>query len=148
MSSPPNGNPRSKILIADDNPQILELLEAYLEPLQAEVRLAADGEATLAAVERDEPDLILLDIMMPKRSGFEVCRILKEDPRYRDIPIIMVTALNEVGDMERARESGADDFISKPVNKIELLARVQNLLKLRHMKRTLDRHSTDAPAEE
>ncbi len=148
MSNPANGTPQSKILIADDNPQILELLEAYLEPLQTEVRLAADGEATLAAVECDEPDLILLDIMMPKRSGFEVCRILKEDARYRDIPIIMVTALNEVGDMERARESGADDFISKPVNKIELLARVQNLLKLRHMKRTLDRHGTDAPAEE
>ncbi|MCK4342319.1 MAG: response regulator [Phycisphaerae bacterium] len=134
MSTTPDGIPHSKVLIADDNPQILELLEAYLEPLDVEVRLAAEGEATLAAVERDEPDLILLDIMMPKRSGFEVCRILKDDPRYRDIPIVMVTALNEVGDMERARECGCDDFLSKPVNKIELLARVQNLLKLRHLK--------------
>jgi len=77
--------------------------------------------------------------MMPRRSGFEVCRILKEDRRYRDIPIVMVTALNEVGDMERARECGADDFITKPVNKIELLARVQNLLKLRNLKQTLER---------
>jgi two-component system cell cycle response regulator len=124
----------AKILIADDNPQILELLEAYLEPLQVVVRTAADGEATLAAVDREPPDLILLDIMMPKRSGFEVCRILKEDPRYRDIPIIMVTALNEVGDMERARESGGDDFLCKPVNKLELLARVQSLLMVRHQK--------------
>lgn len=132
----------SRILIADDNPQILELLEAYLEPLGVEVMLAADGEATLAAVEQGEPDLILLDIMMPKRSGFEVCRLLKEDPRRRDIPIIMVTALNELGDMERARECGCDDFLSKPVNKIELLARVENLLKLRHLKRSQD-HPSD-----
>jgi CheY-like chemotaxis protein len=127
----------SKVLIVDDNPQILELLEAYLEPLNLRVQLAPDGEAALAAVEREEPDLILLDIMMPRRSGFEVCRILKEDPRYRDIPIIMVTALNEPGDMERARESGGDDFLTKPVNKLELLARVQNLLKLREMKQPL-----------
>ncbi|MEW6252227.1 MAG: response regulator [Planctomycetota bacterium] len=137
----------SKVLIVDDNPQILELLEAYLEPLQLRVRLAADGEAALAAVENDEPDLILLDIMMPKRSGFEVCRLLKEDPRYRDIPIIMVTALNEVGDMERARECGGDDFLSKPVNKIELLARIQNLLKLRRLKRMLTRRPQPPPAK-
>lgn len=135
----------AKVLIADDNPQILELLEAYLEPLGVGVRLAADGEATLAAVEQDEPDLILLDIMMPKRSGFEVCRLLKDDPRYRDIPIVMVTALNELGDMERARECGCDDFLSKPVNKIELLTRVQNLLKMRHLKRMLDREPPKPP---
>jgi two-component system alkaline phosphatase synthesis response regulator PhoP len=77
--------------------------------------------------------LILLDIMMPKRSGFEVCRTLKDDPRYCDIPIIMVTALNEAGDVERAREFGADDFLCKPVNKNELLERVRNVLKLRHV---------------
>ena len=122
------------VLIADDNPQILELLEAYLDPLALRVRTARDGQATLDAVESERPALILLDIMMPRRSGFEVCRILKEDPRYRDIPIIMVTALNEVADMERARESGADYFISKPVNKLELLDRVQALLQLRQAK--------------
>ncbi len=147
MSTQPDAIPPSKVLIADDNPQILELLEAYLEPLDVRVSLAADGEATLAAIERNEPDLILLDIMMPKRSGFEVCRLLKDDPRYRDIPIIMITALNEVGDWERARECGADDFLSKPVNKIELLARVQNLLKLRHLKRALSRRSPESPGE-
>jgi len=128
--------PPSKVLIADDHPQIVELLEAYLEVLPVTVSIARDGQATLAAVERDMPDLILLDIMMPKRSGFEVCRILKEDPNYRDIPIVMVTALNEVGDLERARESGADDYLSKPVNKTELLSRVRNLLKLRYLKST------------
>jgi two-component system alkaline phosphatase synthesis response regulator PhoP len=122
------------VLIADDNPQILELLEAYLEPLAVRVLTTKDGQTTLDVVERERPDLILLDIMMPKRSGFEVCRILKEDSRYRDIPIIMVTALNEVADMERARESGADHFLSKPVNKFELLDRVRNLLELRKLR--------------
>lgn len=116
------------VLIADDNPQILELLEAYLDPLQVRVTTARDGQATLEAVEKDRPDLILLDIMMPRRSGFEVCRMLKRDPRTQAIPIIMVTALNEVADMERARESGADYYLSKPVNKLELLDRVRELL--------------------
>ena len=147
MSASADAVTGSKVLIVDDNPQILELLEAYLEPLQLRVRLAADGEAALSAVEREEPDLILLDIMMPRRSGFEVCRILKDDPRYRDIPIIMVTALNETADFERARECGGDDFLTKPVNKIELLARVQNLLKLRRLKQSLNRRP-DAPRRE
>lgn len=135
--------PRSTVLVADDNPQILELLEAYLEPLDVTVCVAADGQKTLAAVEERQPDLILLDVMMPKLSGFEVCRILKQDPRYRDIPIVMITALNEAGDMERARECGTDDFLSKPVNKIELLNRVENLLRLRHLKRALDRQRVE-----
>ncbi|MBK9127955.1 MAG: response regulator [Phycisphaerales bacterium] len=135
MSIPDDRIPHSRVVIADDNPQICELLEAYLEPLDVEVELVQDGEAVLAAVERRPPDLILLDIMMPRRSGFEVCRLLKDDRRYHDIPIIMVTALHELGDMERARECGADDYISKPVNKIELVNRVQNLLRIRHQKR-------------
>ena len=128
--------PHSKILIADDNPQILELLEAYLQPLDVTVSTATNGQEVLSAVEESLPDLILLDIMMPRMSGFEVCRTLKDDPRYRDIPIVMVTALNETADMERARECGTDDFLSKPVNKIELLTRVQNLLRFRHLKRS------------
>lgn len=127
--SPASGGPaRRTVLIADDNPQILELLEAYLDPLGVRVVLAADGEATLAAVAAERPDLILLDVMMPKRSGFEVCRSLKATEQTRDIPIIMVTALNELGDVERARDCGADDFLSKPVNKIELVGRVKALL--------------------
>jgi len=135
----------SSVLIADDNPQILELLEAYLEPLRVRVVLAADGQAAYEAVERERPDLILLDIMMPKRSGFEICRALKDDPRYADIPVIMVTALNETGDIERARECGADDFLCKPVNKNELLERVAHRLKLRHLKQTLDRQADAEP---
>jgi CheY-like chemotaxis protein len=132
--------PHSTILIADDNPQILELLEAYLEPIDATVLRATNGDETLAHVEQSMPHLILLDVMMPKVSGFEVCRTLKDDPRYSDIPIIMVTALNEVGDMERARECGTDDFLSKPVNKLELLTRVQSLLRLRHLKLELEQY--------
>ncbi len=122
------------VLVADDNPQILELLEAYLDPLGVRIVTAADGQATLTAVEGERPDLVLLDVMMPKRSGFEVCRILKQDPRFRDIPIIMVTALNELGDVERAKECGADDFLSKPVNKLELHDRVQSLLAVRRVR--------------
>lgn len=117
-----------RVLLADDNPQILELLEAYLEPLRLAVRRAANGQQVLDEVATEPPDLLLLDVMMPRRSGFEVCRQLKGDARYAAIPIIMVTALNEVGDVERARDSGADEFLSKPVNKLDLLQCVTRLL--------------------
>lgn len=117
-----------KILIADDNPQIAELLEAYLEPLAPTITAVRDGQAALDAVHADPPDLILLDVMMPRHSGFEVCRTLKADERFKHIPIIMITALNELGDVERAKESGADDFLSKPVNKLDLLHRVEGRL--------------------
>ena len=85
------------------------------------------------------PDLILLDVMMPRMSGFEVCRKLKEDPAMRAVPVMMVTALNELGDIERGVESGTDDFLSKPVNKLELVTRVKSLLRVRHLKRELER---------
>lgn len=119
-----------QVLIADDNPQILELLEAYLEPLGVSVRFAHDGAETLSAIESETPDLLLLDVMMPRHSGFEICRQLKDDAATRAIPIIMVTALNEVGDLERARDCGADDYISKPVNKLELIKLVRKHLNL------------------
>ena len=121
--------PKARILIADDNPQILELLEAYLEPLGVTVLTAMDGEKALQVTEDESPDLVLLDVMMPKHSGFEVCRQLKQTPRHRDRPIVMVTALNEVGDIERAKDCGADEFLTKPVNKIELLSCVTRLLR-------------------
>lgn len=118
------------VLIADDNPQILELLEAYLDPLPLRTLTAPDGDAALACVRDQQPDLILLDIMMPRHSGYEVCRALKADPATRAIPVLMVTALNEVGDLERARECSADEFITKPVNKIELLELVRKYVDL------------------
>ena len=131
--------PKSKILIADDNTTNVELLEVYLNEVDCEVATAVDGRDTLDKVAEFQPDLILLDIMMPKLSGFEVCKKLKGDPATRDIMILMVTALNEPGDIERGVLSGCDDFLSKPVNKLELLKRVENMLKLRHVTDELER---------
>ena len=125
-----DASPR-RVLIADDNEANVELMIAYLSELDVETAVAVDGQDTLEKVESFEPDLILLDVMMPKLSGFEVCQRLKEDEATRSIMILMVTALNELGDMERAVDSGTDDFLSKPVNKIDLLKRVENMLKLR-----------------
>src|SRR3954471_13323226 len=133
----PKGPP--KILIADDNVQNVELLEAYLGDVECEIQTAFDGEETLRVVEEFEPDLLLLDVMMPKLSGFEVCRKLRADPATRDILILMVTALNEASDFERGVQAGTDDFLTKPVNKIELLCRVRSLLRVRHLKPQLDR---------
>ncbi|MBX9735423.1 MAG: response regulator [Phycisphaerales bacterium] len=113
------------ILLVDDHEQNLELLEAYLESISTNIRLAKDGVEALRLVEERAPDLILLDIMMPRLSGFQVCRRLKGDPKTKAIPVIMVTALNEVSDVEKAHDSGADDFLSKPIKKEDLLARVR-----------------------
>ena len=124
---------KSKILIADDNVPDVKLLEAYLSETDCQIAVAVDGQDTLDKVAQFEPDLILLDTMTPKLSGFEVCKILKEDAATRHVMILMVTALNELGDIERAVASGCDDFLSKPVNKLELLKRVENMLKLREV---------------
>jgi two-component system cell cycle response regulator len=129
----------STVLIVEDNEQGRELLVAYLDTLQCKVIAANDGVEAMEKVQADKPDLILLDVMMPRMSGFEVCRKLKSDPSTRDIPIIMVTALNELGDIERGVESGTDDFISKPVNRLELTTRVRSLLRVRHLKNELER---------
>ena len=129
----------SKILIADDNATNVELLEAYLVAVDCQIEVAVDGRDTLDKVTAFAPDLILLDIMMPKLSGFEVCERLKRDPATKDIMILMVTALNELGDIERAVAAGCDDFLSKPVNKLELLKRVENMLRLRQVTDELER---------
>jgi CheY-like chemotaxis protein len=131
--------PPSRILIADDNPTNVELLEAYLSDFDCQTAIAVDGRDTLEKVARFQPDLILLDIMMPKLSGFEVCKQIKEDAATREIMILMVTALNEPGDIERAVAAGCDDFLSKPVNKLELGKRVANMLRLRHVSDELER---------
>lgn len=129
----------SKILIADDNLTNVELLEAYLGDVDCEIAVATDGLDTLEKVDEFQPDLILLDIMMPKLSGFEVCRKIRGNPATNHIMILMVTALGEPGDIERAVACGCDDFLSKPINKLELLKRVENLLKLRHVTDELER---------
>jgi CheY-like chemotaxis protein len=130
---------KARILIADDNPQGVELLEAYLSELDCDVRTAAEGEETLRIIESWQPDLVLLDIMMPRISGFEVCKRLRANPKTKDIAVLMVTALDQPSDIERAVEVGTDDFLTKPINKLELLLRVRSLLKGRLYKRELDR---------
>jgi DNA-binding response OmpR family regulator len=141
----PAGHPKRepsrppRILIADDNPQGVELLEAYFSDSEYEIRTAADGEETLHVVATWQPDLILLDIMMPKISGFEVCKRLRAQPATHDTAVLMVTALDQPTDWERAVEVGADDFLTKPINKTELLLRVRSLLKSRRYKLDLDR---------
>jgi len=127
------------ILIVDDDQPSLELLQAYLEDVDCETVSAKDGLQALKIISKSPPDLVLLDIMMPKMSGFEVCKKIKNDPKTADIPVIMVTALNEFGDIEQGINSGTDDFISKPVNKLELLTRVKTMLKLKHLSDTLER---------
>jgi two-component system alkaline phosphatase synthesis response regulator PhoP len=132
---------RDRVLIADDNEANVELLEAYLgdSGLDVEIAVAVDGQDTLEKAASFKPDLILLDVMMPKLSGFEVCQKLKGDPATRGIMILMVTALNEHGDMERAVDAGTDDFLSKPVDKVSLVKRVENMLKLRNVSDELER---------
>jgi len=134
-----NVNELAKILVVDDNEQNLELIQAYLEDIECKTIPAADGIIALDIIKKNKPDLVLLDVMMPKMSGFEVCRRIKNNPATADLPVIMVTALNELGDIERAIESGTDDFLSKPVNKFELLTRVKTMLKLKHLTDKLER---------
>ena len=120
------------MLLVDDNAQNLELLEIYMEDLpEVRVVTATNGLEAMAKVAEESPDLILLDIMMPKMSGFEVCKRIKSDPKTRDIIVVMVTALNETSDIERAAECGTDDYISKPIERKALVGLVRSLLAAR-----------------
>lgn len=121
------------VLIVDDNPQNLELLQAYLEDLGCRTSVAQDGAQAIEMARADTPDVIVLDIMMPRLSGFQVCEKLKADPLTSLVPIVMVTALNEISDVERAIEAGADDFLTKPVQRLELIARVMAQIQVRAM---------------
>lgn len=128
-----------RILIADDNAANRELLEAYLADFDCEMETAVDGQDTLDKVTSFQPDLLLLDVMMPKLSGFEVCRKLKDDPETAGVMVLMVTALNELGDIERGVNAGTDDFLSKPINKVTLLKRVSTMLKFKSVTDELER---------
>jgi len=129
----------NRILIADDNVANRELLEAYLINIDCDLETSVDGQDTLEKVQTFQPDLILLDVMMPKLSGFEVCKKIKENPETSGIMVLMVTALSELGDIERGVQAGTDDFLSKPINRIELTKRVENMLKLKGTTDELDR---------
>ena len=128
-----------RVHIADDEPVNQELLEAFLIEKDYELDFANDGAETLAKVESFQPDLILLDVMMPKLSGFEVCEKIKGDPKTANIMVLMVTALSDLGDVERAVNVGCDDYLSKPIHQLELLKRVENMLKLRAVTDELER---------
>jgi DNA-binding response OmpR family regulator len=126
-------NTRKKILIADDDPLNVEFFEVILSKLGFEVEKAMDGAAALEAVARFRPDLIILDNIMPKMSGWELTRTLKNDPVYYDIPIIMLSALDDVKDKVESFELGIDDYITKPFNFSEVLARIRAVLRNREL---------------
>jgi adenylate cyclase len=133
---------RQKILAVDDTPENLKLLDAILTTRGYELATAANGTAAVEMIGTVQPDLVLLDIVMPGLNGYDVCRRLRDDPATRFLPIVMITAS---GDQERvqALEAGADDFIAKPFNQLELLARVRSLLRLKEYYDTIKQQSNE-----
>jgi CheY-like chemotaxis protein len=129
------GEPPAKILVVDDEAKNVKLLEALLLPRGYQVLTASNGEEALQQVYQEQPDLILLDVMMPVMDGFAVCKRLKDDADTRLIPVVIMTALGQVEDRVKGIEAGADDFLTKPVNRDELLARIRTSLRL---KQTID----------
>jgi putative two-component system response regulator len=136
LSEPENGFPT--VLVVDDQPVNLELISAYLEQVECHMVTASDGVNALEVVARHAPDLVLLDAMMPRMDGFDVCLRLKADPATRLVPVVMVTALDRTSDRVKALDAGADDFLSKPVDRVELVARVKSLLRLKAVYDQLD----------
>jgi len=126
-----------RILVVDDEPKNVKLLDALLKTQGYEVALAYSGEEALSIVNRVDIDLVLLDIMMPEMDGYEVCRRLKQGEETRLIPIVLVTALDDIDSKIKGIEAGADDFISKPPNKVELLTRVKTLLNVKMLNNNL-----------
>lgn len=119
---------KAKILVVDDEPINIELISGYLEK-DYEIIPAASGKEALEKVSLEKPDVVLLDIMMPQMSGYEVCDKIKQEDLTHFIPVVMVTALSELEEKIKAIEAGADDFLTKPINSIELKTRVKSLLK-------------------
>jgi signal transduction histidine kinase len=122
-----------RVLIVDDEPRNIRTVEGMLYAEQYELVGALTGEEALDAIHEIPPDIVLLDVMLPGLNGFEVCQQIKSNPTYRAIPVVMVTALNEVGDRVKAMQAGADDFLSKPVDATELIVRVRSLLRVRQL---------------
>ena len=117
-----------KILLADDEADIVNLVSARLKASGYEVVPAGDGETALKLAKERQPDLVILDVMMPKLDGYKVCRLLKFDSRYKGIPVIMLTARTQPEDIQLATECGADAYLTKPLNSQEFLAKIAELL--------------------
>jgi putative two-component system response regulator len=126
------------VLVVDDHPLNLELIEGCLADVDCRVITATDGIEALELVKKDPPDLVLLDVMMPRMDGYEVCQRLKASPEGRLLPVVMVTALGQIADRVRGLEVGADDFIVKPIERVELVARVRSLLRVKQLYDRLD----------
>jgi putative two-component system response regulator len=135
------------ILLVDDQPQNLELLEAYLGPQGYQIIKAAGGEEALRQLSGHQIDLVLLDVMMPGMDGFEVTRRIRQDENHRLLPIVLVTALRETEDRIKGIEAGCDDFLSKPFDKMELLARVRSLLKVKAYNSLMSDYRKELEAE-
>jgi len=119
---------KAKILVVDDNEKNVELLEAILQAAEFEVLKAYDGKQAIEMLGKERADLLLLDIMMPQLDGFQVCEILRKDPRNAGLPIIMVTAKDKESDIVQSLERGADDYIVKPIDKKALLVKIGDML--------------------
>ncbi len=119
---------KKKILIADDNENIRDALTYLLEDEGYALSMAKDGSDTLKKVREFHPDILFLDIMMPEMNGYEVCRIIKNDPELKNIYVIMLTAKGQVAEQERGKEVGADEYIVKPFSPMEILSKIKNIL--------------------
>ncbi len=128
---------RSKILVVDDTPKNVKLLADLLTAKGYDVRTAGSGAEALEHLGEYEPDIVLLDVIMPEMSGYDVCQKIRENPETRLLPVVMVTALEPAEERVRGIEAGADDFLSKPINTAELLARVRSLLRVRELHETV-----------
>src|SRR5574341_336479 len=124
---------QAKILVVDDTPKNVKLLADILTVKGYAVVTAASGAGALRQVETEKPDLVLLDVVMPEMSGYEVCRKLRENPATGILPIVMVTALDPNQERVKGLEAGADDFLTKPINQAELLARIRSLLRIKEL---------------
>jgi two-component system response regulator MprA len=121
--------PQLKVLVVDDEDNIIELIRLGLRYEGFQVEVASDGEQGIALAQRIDPDLVILDVMMPGIDGLEVCRRLRSNPTTRDVPVLMLTAKDEVGDRIRGLQTGADDYLTKPFDFYELLERIKAILR-------------------
>jgi len=123
------GQPRARVLVVDDEADLVRILQFGLQGIGYQVETASDGQEALKKAREQKPDIILLDLMLPKLDGYKVCRLLKFDERYKNIPIIILSARTQEGDQLLAMEMGANRFITKPYDFQEVLGHIETLLK-------------------